>query len=294
MATDSRIVDVSSFTTDAKFRTWGSAVSASIVAGGLTATADTGQINWTTVTKPIATSTKAGYEIYRFNDTLQSTYPVYIRIDYGSNLLASGNSPATWVTVGTGTNGAGTITGVNTGALSSYQFNGAASNTVAPIKSCTVAGFTFFLAGGSLLGSANGGTFAICRTCDSSGTLTSDGVLVSYSSGSAVWSTSGLNFKLGTVTASGFIPCAALSGSSVSTGAVVQLYKHYAVLGVPYYTYGGVTYVATDIASGTTFTAAPWSTTHTYLAVGATGYGTNATGGDSTNNTGLFPAFLWE
>lgn len=48
------------------------------------------------------------YEIWRMNDTLQATFPVFLKFEYGSS--ASGNvAPDIFVTVGTATDGAGNI-----------------------------------------------------------------------------------------------------------------------------------------------------------------------------------------
>ncbi|MCB1713466.1 MAG: hypothetical protein KDH96_13660, partial [Candidatus Riesia sp.] len=69
-----------SSSTDALFRDWGSKLSAAIQAVGLVKTGDTGQINWSTVT--VGTGIR-GYEIFRFNDSLQATTPVFIKIEYG-------------------------------------------------------------------------------------------------------------------------------------------------------------------------------------------------------------------
>jgi hypothetical protein len=96
-------------TSDAIFRTWGSAVSALIQAAGLTKTSDTGQVNWTTVTRA-AGGTASGYEMYRFPDAdpLQASRPVFIKIEYG--IYQSNSSwPELWVSVGNATNGAGTL-----------------------------------------------------------------------------------------------------------------------------------------------------------------------------------------
>lgn len=90
------------------FRAWGSAIAGAIVTAGLVKTADTGQIDWTTVLAPSTTLQKRGYEIYRFNDALQATRPVFMRIDYGSGSYQY--NPMMWLTVGTATDGAGVIT----------------------------------------------------------------------------------------------------------------------------------------------------------------------------------------
>lgn len=95
--------------TDAQFRAWGSAISAQFTARGLVQKGDTGQINWTTVLTPAAANTAQGYEIWGFNDLLQSTAPIYFKIEYGSGTSAA--NPGIWFTFGTNTDGAGTMTG---------------------------------------------------------------------------------------------------------------------------------------------------------------------------------------
>src|SRR3954462_11008588 len=87
------------------FRAWGSEFSAGLATVGLVQTADTGQINWSTVTIPGA-NTAAGYEIWRFADST-----LYLKFEYGT--APSTVQPQMWITVGTGSNGSGTITGTN-------------------------------------------------------------------------------------------------------------------------------------------------------------------------------------
>lgn len=95
---------------DAEFRSWGSAISTALAAVGMTQTADTGQINWTTVTRAGANNTDAGFEIWRFNDAMQSTFPVFMRLGYGRSNNSDSNRLA--ISFGSGTNGSGTLTGV--------------------------------------------------------------------------------------------------------------------------------------------------------------------------------------
>lgn len=103
---------------DAGFRAWGSAVSAGLAAVGMVQTADTGQINWTTVVRPGA-STDAGYEIWKFNDTLQATVPIFLKMSYGSG--SSPVYPRVTAIVGSVTDGAGTLSGV--GLTAPYQIS---------------------------------------------------------------------------------------------------------------------------------------------------------------------------
>ncbi len=99
--------------TNAGFRLWGSAISTAIAAVGWTQTADTGQVNWTTVTVP-ATNAVTVYEIWKMADSLQATDPVFIRINY--MVGSANNGPRIQVTAGTNSDGAGAITSAaNTG-----------------------------------------------------------------------------------------------------------------------------------------------------------------------------------
>lgn len=110
MATSSGLSITNDNTSDATFRLFGSTISAALAAVGLIRTADTGTINWTTVTRATTpVNTSAGFEIYRFSDTLQATKPVFIKIEYGYGNTT--NAACIWVTVGTGTDGAGNLTG---------------------------------------------------------------------------------------------------------------------------------------------------------------------------------------
>jgi hypothetical protein len=93
-------------TSDAAFRNWVAEIITQLAAVGLTQTADTGQINTSTVTRA-AVNTAAGYTIWRFSDTLQSTSPIFLKLEFGSGSFT--NYPQMWVSISTGTNGAGTL-----------------------------------------------------------------------------------------------------------------------------------------------------------------------------------------
>jgi|GEM_PF-5465204 len=111
-------------TSDANFRAWGSGISSALQTCGLVQTTDTGQINWTTVTRTnVAYSgggieNVVGYEIYKFNDSLQATVPVFIKIEYGyigddnaSHSARVITAPVLFITVSNATNGAGAMNG---------------------------------------------------------------------------------------------------------------------------------------------------------------------------------------
>jgi hypothetical protein len=160
--------------TDAGFRAWGSEMSAKLAAIGLVQTSDTGQINWATVTRSAA-NVAAGYEIWRFNDSLQSTSPIFIKLEYGTNGAA--DRPNVWITVATGSNGAGTLTGQSS-TRTACVANAAISSTVTNYQSyaCAVDGLAWIANKWLALGASVGFCgFAVCRTCDSSGVPTNIG-----------------------------------------------------------------------------------------------------------------------
>lgn len=167
---------------DANFRIWGKEISDQLQAmsgtPGLVKTADTGQINWATVTRP-GTSTNAGYEIYYLNDSLHGTAPIYFRIDYGTNTVAG--NPRVQLTVGTSTNGAGTIGGIATAARA-WNANAASTSSAYASYLCVVTGFVGL--GWKVHASATwGGFFSICRSCDADGTPNGKAAHVSWGAG---------------------------------------------------------------------------------------------------------------
>lgn len=95
---------------DTEFRAWGLAISQQIAAMGWVQTADSGQVNWTTVTKSGSTNTVCGYEIWRMDDALQATAPIFLKLEYGTANPATAGS--LWVQVGIATDGAGSLVGV--------------------------------------------------------------------------------------------------------------------------------------------------------------------------------------
>jgi hypothetical protein len=187
---------------NATFRAWGSGISAALAAAGLVNTADTGQINWATVVLPGA-GAAAGYEIWRFSDALQASAPVFIKLEYGSSGLINGthSAPQMWITVGTATDGAGTIqaavgfpnsTSVRTnllqvGVQATNSWDSATNN---PIWVDSDAGSSLLIAGwAQCLGATNatgGGTVTVVeRSRNWDGSVNGEGVtvLVMYPSG---------------------------------------------------------------------------------------------------------------
>jgi len=95
---------------DAGFRNWGKKISDAMTAVGVTKTADTGQIDWATATRPASGGTYSGYEIRQFTDDIQATNPVVIKIEFG---CATGGVtyPMLRISVGRASDGAGALAG---------------------------------------------------------------------------------------------------------------------------------------------------------------------------------------
>lgn len=93
-----------------RFRAWVQFVSDSLTSIGWAKTADSGQIDPATVTAPGGASTAQGYEI-RTSPSETGLTQNYFKIEYGSGQLGA-YCKALWLTIGTGSDGAGTITGI--------------------------------------------------------------------------------------------------------------------------------------------------------------------------------------
>lgn len=159
---------------DATFRAWGSAFAAILAAIGLVQTADTGQINWTTVLRP-TTNTAAGYEVWRFDDDLQATAPIFLKIEYGTG--SSTTAPSIWLTVGVGSDGAGTITNPTKTTRVQASATGTPSASTLERHACHTDGAAWivFHANSSTLSTLG---FFIGRTCDTTGAPTAEGCVV--------------------------------------------------------------------------------------------------------------------
>lgn len=93
---------------DALFREWAQEVHDKLIAIGLQQTADTGQANLATMTRPAAGALTL-YEIFTFNDSLQATAPIFLKVCYSTS-SGGASAPAWFIGIGTGSDGAGNLT----------------------------------------------------------------------------------------------------------------------------------------------------------------------------------------
>lgn len=73
------------------FRTFVSASEAAFARMGLVNTNASGTIDFNTVTPPNVANQLRGFSVWRFNDALQTTSPVFLRVDYGSSAAQAAN-----------------------------------------------------------------------------------------------------------------------------------------------------------------------------------------------------------
>jgi hypothetical protein len=277
---------------DAGFRAWVADFGNYCDQIGLPRHTDTGQINAATVTRP-ATNTAAGYEIRKLEDAGLPT--LYIKLEYGTHSGAT--LPATWASVGTGTNGAGTLTGLVTDrALLCRGITPTAGTTQSYF--CRLPGFVglIFHSGGQP-STGNGASLIVCRTCDASGVPTATGFVVYYGGGSTTYTPASVQ-AVRTSAPTEVFPrdingnfTLTLHGLTVQVEGQNPLYRHQMPTPLPAPVFGVCTYVGAHIADHTTFTATlVGSTPRTFMALGAR---TNFVGGPQSAATWV-PAMLWE
>ncbi|MCI4437878.1 MAG: hypothetical protein JHC33_13810 [Ignisphaera sp.] len=268
--TTTTISTATSYATDAAFRTANQAISTAIQAVGLIQTSDTGQINWTTVAKPGVAYTFAGYEMYRFNDSLQSTSPIYLKIEYGVGMSFSYSALA--FTVGTGTDGAGNLTG-NVSQRATLWSNTADGATRTSYFSGSTNRLCMVLWPPN--SNADWGIFSLERTHDSSGTDTGAGAHIFQASTSG-YGTLSQYLPLGTTTAfllpyttGGWYCSVPLVGSGVMSPNIytypIRNYAMYETLPI----FNMLHYASTDITVGVQVSITGYDgTSRNYLAPG--------------------------
>lgn len=288
-------------TADADFRAFCQGIhNALLGVGCLVQTADTGQINTSTVTRP-GTSTAAGYEIFRFNDALQATAPIFVKIEYGVG--AAVDRPALWITTGGSTNGAGTIAGSSGGGgrlgVATTLIAKAAGSFLPAVASGDGGRFSlaFHMEAGSVMSFAMTVYFlGVERTRDSTGAYTADGwvtVGVSNNTGGAAAS----YVAASSSSAYSFGPCvpAAMVGVDIvgANGPAFGTMVYY--LGKPFYglSWGQINDNGCP-GLGAVFSANVLGATHSYMQLAPEVNQQVALSYGGANDTKSSPCMLWE
>lgn len=292
-------------TTDAGFRAWGSAISAALTAVGLVrVTGETGIIDWST-----ATRAAGGFDLYRFDDALQATRPVFVKIGIVAGGWSGSRCPAN-VCIGNGTDGSGNMTGVFTdttisgsGVASSFGAYSSLSNTGSPLRNnyvCFSGGMLALAWGVNPSADNSSHFFAVSRTVNDVGNATGDGValfkMASSNGAKAQLNCQVLNFNTPQILANTSATDTCYIPQSVTAsliGSTPQVFKHYVmtpkVRPVPVL----LSFFNSEIAIGDDFTVKPIGgssgTSRTYMSLtGRCVYGS----GNQSSTTSV--AIIWE
>jgi hypothetical protein len=104
---------------DADYRLQIAAIRAALAASGWVQVTQSNDINPATAVRPAA-NTKGGSEIWRMDDALQATYPIFLRIFYG---VSSTSLLRLWLMIGQANNGAGSLTTPAGGQVASNELS---------------------------------------------------------------------------------------------------------------------------------------------------------------------------
>jgi hypothetical protein len=283
---------------DATFQEWATDLYNKLIAIGLVQHTDTGQLATPVVASRPGVNTEAGFWIFRFNDTQQSSAPIFIRVGVGT--MGGTTTPRIQVTKGTGTNGTGTLTGTCLSVLHNIHATGTSAHTAdTPRQSyfCHTDGFL-----GIRWKSVDNleSWFYICRTVDASGSPTATGAIAGWgiTSSTAMNATQAYRYaspavayteNTGTGTALGMAP---QTQSSSAVGADLQAFMGYTITPQVSPLLGVCGVMDAELTSGTTFTATLVGVTpHTYIAL-TTAAPFSVVGAGSVG--GLKYAMLWE
>lgn len=296
MATYSAI-GVLDHTSDAGFRNWITDFTTGLSSIGLQQTADTGQLTTASITRP-GTNTAGGYQVYQFSDSLQSSYPLYMKIEFGTGNITS--IPTMWITIGNATNGSGSITGTTYVSRTTI-------GTTTTIPSSTATSYpsyfcyntsTGFLGWGFKSGSSANSTIsaaAIGRSCDATGTLTTSGATAILASTNGAANSRQFAFTYGGSTIiNGVVGKYSIVVGAVSSSAVgsdLQAYPNWTAYPRVEPINWRCTVILANLPAATTFTTTlVGSVPHTYISLGAS----LAYGDDASNNAAYGGAILWE
>lgn len=247
------------------FKAWAQAISNALSAFGWLQTADTGQVNWGTIGS-VPSSTYV-YEIWKTNDSLTQ---LFLKMEYGF----SSTQVAIKVTVGTGSNGSGTITGTiaPTAVVITNGGNVLPNQGAATTFSCYLSGdageFRFLMWTNNAVNTLPT-FFCIERSKDATGAKTGDYWTVLWGSQAVprqqTIRSSGLIQTLETCFVTFISSNNNTTGSFNGTVAAFPFFPIIGEIGNPML--GVAAVISSDVSDGATVTVASmYGSTHTYIS----------------------------
>ncbi len=257
--------------------------------GQLTQTADTGQLANPVVAARPGVNTAAGYWILKWTDG--SSTDLYFKIEPGTG--AALTTPQIWITVGTGSNGSGTLTGAVTTRVTA-TVNTPPLSTVTNYTSylcCATGGFSLgwkMLARGSA--AMGEGYFGTYRSVDDSGVVNNDGY-VNYAMITSSLQSQSVNLSNSVVFSGSVSNTSCLIPYTITSSVVsgnAQYFRHFAAYPLARPLGHVVSVIQAEFSTGTSFSGESGSITdHTFISMGAC-----VTQASNLGTSGI--AFLWQ
>lgn len=294
----------------ANFKNWAFAISTALSSSGWLQTSDTGQVNWSTIASVPATGSFV-YEIWHPTDALQTGSTQYfLKVEYGAG-TGSPHGPRVRFSIGTGTNGSGTLTGTLTavfdplGASSTGQGALVAADCYfsGDIDRFSLMMWRSFGSSVTVIPQSTNLVFAlgIERTKAVNGTNSTDGVTIanwdssnnSRGQQTLVFAASLVASPCGTAPDTGYMCAIGYSGSNTTNGYFnnqTPVFWQIPVYGFPGnpMTIFALIYIS-DIAEDCIFTTTLYSATRTYIA--SRQYTANLNGGNMASDLRLAMRF---
>ena len=247
----------------ANYKSWAQFISNFFTTAGWTQTSDTGQVVWSSAALP--TSIASNYEVWKAADSAASTTPIYVKIEYG----ATSSVVEIRVTVGTGSNGSGTITGPLIGPIVITN-NGTYSNQGGTTIPCYASGNAgeirvMLWQGNSLVETI----FGIERSKDTSGAVTTSyfTFLCANAQGTNSFNQQSIVGSSTTAKETNWMTFCCSTGSGTenfTTTASQPIWPLVGSLGNPMLGFGCA--CGADVGEGATVTVSIYGTNHTYIA----------------------------
>lgn len=257
---------------NAAFQTWIQEYDSGILTGGhWVNTSDTGQLTLASATKSGSTNTASGYRMYRMSDTLQSTRPVFMKVEFGNGNVTATN-PSVWVTFGIATDGAGTLIGYSTTRQQLWSTSAPINNATNVISNyCALPGYLgiSFKEGAKVIKKSD--LLIVSRTTDDNGVHTGDGLFIIYRTSQNVVDMVCMNFLTSTTDLTMTNGKFGYSWSRTSTlvAGVPQAFKHYGWFPKARPSIASCAFLTSEVSAQqtTTFKLIGNSTAHTYIVL---------------------------
>lgn len=270
MTTATRVFSWTNTNTDSSAREWASGVKALFLAAGLTQTTDTGQADPATIVSTTGANYLYGYNIFKFDDALQASMPIFIKVQYMTN--SNGTAGQIEFSVGQGTNGAGALSGAIFGPYSnSYAFLSPQTGltSYASYGDGTFACVLGYGAYSGLTYNNHMGSLIVDRARNSAGDSIGNGFLCELSTSASTNPVSRPIYSAASLGPS-YIPASMPNGNATtsSEGANVNVFRHYAMTPGVHPSLGSLTYFSSDFGALTPVTVPILGEDHTYLPMG--------------------------